>query len=81
MNDGRVMYPCFCCGRQVQFGPHRYDGRAAQLYGNVPVCMTCWSANWDGWSPTVEPKLLALLAERGLPVPARNENGLLPRGD
>lgn len=80
MNDGRVMYPCFCCERQVQFGPGSY-GKVAKLYGNLPVCTTCWSANWDGWSPSVESKLLAALAERELPTPARNENNLLPRGD
>lgn len=81
MDATRIMYPCISCGRQFQFGPHRYDGKVAKLYGNAPVCNTCWNANSDGWGPSVESKLLTVLKEMGLPVPPRNENGWLPRGD
>jgi hypothetical protein len=35
--------------------------------------------NWDGWAPHHECVLLEHLEKKGLPVPQRNEKGLLPR--
>lgn len=72
------MYPCFTCGMSFQFGPHRYAGRHIRAY-RINVCQPCYSGNWDGWSPAYEAKLLAHLAEKGLPVPPRNGEGYLPR--
>lgn len=81
MRRVKIMIPCVCCGQDFQFGPHLYDGKVARLYGNAAVCLTCWDANWDGWSPSVEPQFLKILEDKGLPVPARNAQGWLPRGD
>jgi len=41
--------------------------------------MTCWEANWDGWAPHLEAKVTARLKAKGLPLPARNAKGWLPR--
>jgi len=47
--------------------------------GGIMVCDACWQGNWDGWNPRFEEKLLSILKKNGLPVPERNEKGLLPR--
>lgn len=70
---------CAICGRTYQYGPHRYDGKSLQLYGNISCCLTCWQSNHDGWAPHVEEKLLKVLEENGISVPCRNSKGLLPR--
>lgn len=69
---------CGACGREFQFGPHRYEGKHIPRY-QWTVGDACWTGNYDGWSPHVELALLAHLDAKGLPVPERNENGWLPR--
>ena len=73
-----IHYPCFTCGGTFRFGPHVYDGHHIAAY-KFNVCSGCWSGNWDGWAPHYERKILIHLAENGLPVPARNAAGYLPR--
>jgi hypothetical protein len=73
------MFQCAVCGSRYQHGPHRYEGHALKLYGNIFCCDGCWRANHDGWAPHLEGVLLDILKQRELPVPVRNAKGLLPR--
>lgn len=73
-----VMVRCFIHGGDFQFGPHRYAGKHIPRY-QITVCETCYQANWDGWAPHYEARILGHLATQGLPVPERNTDGLLPR--
>lgn len=72
------MMRCFNCNSEFQFGPHRYDGTHIQGYG-ITVCQTCYRANWDGWAPIWEPKIVKHLQDKGVPIPSRNSGGWLPR--
>ncbi|HHQ6573141.1 TPA: hypothetical protein ACSTLY_000283 [Serratia fonticola] len=78
-NKGYFYCKCDICGAEARFGPQIYQGRVLQLYGSAFCCDNCWESNWDGWSPHSEPKILAILKEKNLPIPERNENGYLPR--
>lgn len=78
MSNKKIMLTCDLCGMEFQVGPHRYDGKYVGRY-KIKVCEICWDGNWDGWNPRHEDLLLNSLAEHGLSVPERNENGLLPR--
>lgn len=73
------MFTCDVCGSSYQHGPHRYEGHRINLYGGIFACDTCWNGNYDGWAPHYERVLLAYLERQGLPVPQRNNKGLLPR--
>lgn len=75
----KFMSKCAVCGGSYQHGPHRYEGHKLDLYGNVFCCDSCWQGNWDGWGSVAEPKILAILKEKSLPTPNRNEKGWLPR--
>ena len=70
-----IMMRCFTCGGEFPFGPHRYDGKHIPAY-QFTVCSGCYSANWDGWGPMFEEKILKHLEENGLPVPARRGDWL-----
>lgn len=72
------MVRCELCHSEFQFGPHRYDGKHIARY-QMTVCRTCYQANHDGWAPAWEERVLAVLKEKGLPVPERNAEGYLPR--
>ena len=78
MNDYKVMETCFSCGSKFQMGPHIY-GEYIPPY-KISVCTPCFNANWDGWGPMVDKKLVEHLQAMGLPIPDRNEKGWLPRG-
>ena len=69
---------CALCGMTFQFGPGRYDRKHIPGY-NLTVCKGCYDGNWDGWAPQWEAKILQHLQEKGLPVPKRNSQDLLPR--
>lgn len=74
-----MMMQCPTCGREFQFGPHIYAGVYIPAY-KMTVCRGCYSANWDGWGPAYEGKILDHLKREGIPEPQRNENGRLPLG-
>lgn len=78
MDKAKFFQRCDTCGTSYQFGPHVYEGKYIPMY-QINVCMTCWDANWDGWAPHLEKKVMANLKAKGLPIPARNEKGWLPR--
>ena len=59
-------------------GPHLYSGEFIKLY-EIAVCSICYQANWDGWAPHFEQRLVAHLEKCGRPIPQRNEKGWLPR--
>lgn len=70
---------CFLCGRKCDRGEnHRWEGRLVQAY-KMFVCRTCYEANWDGWNPMYESKIITHLNQKGIAVPARNANDWLPR--
>jgi hypothetical protein len=73
-----IMEACFMCAKGFQMGPHRYDGKVIRRY-QISVCSGCWGANWDGWAPHLERRLISHLAEKEIEIPARNEKGWLPR--
>lgn len=79
MREEIFNFKCDVCGRHYQHGPHRYTGHKLNLYGGIFACDTCWSGNHDGWAPHYEKALLEHLTRQGLPVPARNSKGWLPR--
>ena len=79
MTKDILVFPCAVCGNPFQHGPHRYEGHKLELYGGVFCCDSCWKSNWDGWGPVAEPRILAILKEKGLPDPQRNKKGWLPR--
>jgi hypothetical protein len=79
--DDSITFACDICSRKYLHGLHRYEGHRLKVYGDVMACDSCWQGNHDGWAPHHEPVLLAHLKRQGLPVPARNASGLLPRGD
>jgi len=72
------MHPCFMCGSQFQMGEHIYDGKYIRRY-DIVVCMSCWDGNWDGCTLDYETHLITHLEKEGIPIPERNEKGLLPR--
>ncbi len=78
MQEERFMFACDLCGSQYQHGPHRYEGHKLQRYGMM-VCDSCWESNWDGWAPHYESRIIESAESKGLQLPPRNENGLLPR--
>ena len=69
---------CGLCDRSVPYGPHRYEGSMNARYA-IFVCNSCRDGNHDGWSPSYTQRLLVSLHQAGLPVPERNQKGLLPR--
>jgi len=78
MSKEKFMYKCFMCGGDYQYGPHKYEGQWIRQY-NISVCNICYKANWDGWAPEYETKLIEHLRKEGIPIPERNEEGWLPR--
>jgi hypothetical protein len=78
VDEHKIMYPCFMCGRSFQMGPHRYDGKYIARY-KISVCSGCWGSNWDGWGPHQEMLLVAHIRAEGIDMPDRNEKGWLPR--
>ena len=78
MNNEKFMFTCDLCGGSYQMGRHKYDGKQIPRY-KLGVCSMCYEGNWDGWAPHYESKILLHLKEKNLPVPERNDNGLLPR--
>lgn len=80
MEEHRIMLGCDACGQKYQMGPHRYDGQYIRAY-ELGICRACYAANWDGWGPLHEPKIIAHLEHHGIPIPSRNAKGWIPRGD
>ena len=69
---------CPLCAAHFKWGPHRFDGRKIEPY-DIIVCNACWQRSWSGWGQPLDKGILQHLTERGLPIPERNERGLLPR--
>ena len=67
MNETKTMTACFLCKRQVQVGPHRYEGRNVPAW-NVFICDTCRSANWDGVVPGTYPHLIEHLKSHRIEI-------------
>ncbi len=79
MNKEKIILKCPLCCNTYQHGPHRYEGHKLSLYGDIFCCNLCWEGNWDGWGPDHENFLINHLEQMDLPIPERNEEGLLPR--
>lgn len=80
MNRMRKMYDCPLCEQSFPVGDGLY-GHRLHLYGDLYVCPSCWKNNADGWAPHYAEKLESHMKRQGLPLPAVNEDGFLPRGD
>ena len=78
MANQKFMFNCDLCGSQYQHGPHRYEGHNLKRY-EMMVCDTCWQSNWDGWAPQYENRIIEHTKSKGMTLPSRNDNGLLPR--
>jgi hypothetical protein len=79
MEEFKNMKQCFVCGLSYQYGAHNYGGKHIRLY-EVDVCLICWKANHDGWSPAFEGRILQHLKDKGISQPQRNKKGWLPLG-
>lgn len=80
MIDLPIMCTCEICGTTYQAGPEIHEGHYVQAY-DLGVCGMCYRSNHDGWGPYHEPKLVAHLTHKGIPIPKRNSSGWIPRGD
>ena len=69
---------CDLCGSRFVFGHGRYDGKHLGYY-KLTLCDGCYSGNWDGFAPHLEPKMLEHLRKNSIPTPPRNAKGLIPR--
>lgn len=78
MEDNIFTQDCFTCGKQYQMSAGRYDGENIKRF-QFGVCNTCYEANWDGWNPRFEQKILKHLEEHNITPPERNDKGLFPR--
>jgi hypothetical protein len=78
VSTAKFVSNCDVCRRSFQYGPNTYDGRYVSAYG-ITVCSVCYASNWDGWGPFAEPAVIRKASENGLPLPARNAKGWLPR--
>lgn len=78
MDSEKTTTKCDVCGGSFQFGPDRYDVNRNQTY-DIMVCINCHSANWDGWAPHLETRVIKNLVAKNLPLPSRNKKGWLPR--
>ena len=78
MNTEATTYHCAACGKAVQMGPHRYEGKWNSAY-QITVCDSCHAGNWDGWAPHLEARVTKELLSGGKSLPARNSKHLLPR--
>jgi hypothetical protein len=73
-----IIERCDLCGEEFQYGPIAYFGTYVPTY-LVMTCNKCYAANCDGWAPKLEEKVTRNLKAKGLKIPERNTNGLLPR--
>lgn len=78
MSNNQVNIICSICSNSFQFGPNIYRGQKIKGY-EIMVCNTCYAANWDGWAPHLEHKLVEHLGNSQISVPPRNSQGWLPR--
>lgn len=74
----KAMPTCFVCGSTFSLGRRPLDGRHIASYA-VEVCRPCYDFLRLGWGSQDEKRLIAHLLAQGLPLPKRNQDGLLPR--
>ncbi len=79
MSYNRNTQVCDVCEQALHHGSHRCDGHKLRRYGGIMICDSCWERNNDGWPPYYEELLIQHLERQGIPIPRRNDNGLLPR--
>lgn len=73
------LHQCKLCHNTYKDGVNIHEGHKLKSYGDIMVCSMCWNSNWDGWAPHKADLLVKIMADKGLPLPSRNEQGLLPR--
>ena len=78
MNNSSAIYHCVPCGKTVQMGPQRWEGKWNATY-QITVCDSCHIGNWDGWASHLESRVTTQLLTEGKSLPARNSKELLPR--
>ena len=78
LHSARIIERCDLCGAEFQYGPVAYFGTYVPEY-EVMACNRCYAANWKGWAPDLEERVTRNLKAKGLRIPERNSQGLLPR--
>lgn len=74
MSNGSPL-TCDFCERDI---PEGQWGHTQRALGGMYSCQPCRRANWDGWAPHYEKKIIAWLDDSGHPHPPRNEKELFP---
>lgn len=67
MTEDKFMTECFMCKRDVQAGPHRFEGRNVPAWG-IFICHGCRDGNWDGIVPATYPHLIDHLKSKGIKI-------------
>src|SRR5690242_6436535 len=80
MADHPKLSRCELCRGIMWMGHDLSQGRYIATY-DLRVCYACWVSSSGGWHPRYDSFLLERLRQTGLPIPARNANGWLPRGE
>ena len=78
MHSAKIIERCDRCGERFQYGPVAYFGTYLPT-DQVMACNRCYAANQDGWPPRLEERVTRNLKAKGLRIPERNSQGLLPR--
>jgi hypothetical protein len=78
VDSAKIIERCDLCGEEFQYGPIAYFGTYVPIY-QIMACNKCYAANYDGWAPDLEKTVTRNLKAKGLNIPERNRNGLLPR--
>jgi hypothetical protein len=77
--DPRFLQECFLCGGSFQFAKNVYDGAWIDSY-QIYLCKPCFESNHDGFVGEESIKIKQHMRDKGIPIPANNEKGWLPRG-
>ncbi len=80
MRAAHALERCDLCGREFPYGPITSLGTYLPTY-QVMTCNSCYVANRAGWSPELEERVTRNLKAKGLKLPERNTQGLLPRDE
>ena len=68
---------CPICGNVRYEGAGHHPWHRLSGY-DIVCCTSCYKNNWDGWVGINAERILAMLKEKGVEPPPRNEKGWLP---
>jgi len=76
--NNEQFWKCPLCQQGFVIKKGTYPDKTLTGY-KLSVCETCYRMNWDGWAPHYEKILIEHCLKNDIPLPQREENGLLPR--